>query len=244
MSTTTDDALRESLLAAGRQPRLQTAPIDATVAPSLSSPGYNVANVSRAALSVQLGQAAPYRRTVLTIPTFDASSTYTLTVGTTTVTDATPADAETALASLAADLVTAAIPGYTIAVTATSLTVTGPATLVSWTATTGSPVLAMTTDYVTARARLYASRVAATFGSRITDADQLNTALGWAWLPGYDLTVGLDGWTQDAACVGAIDALRWWLTDLAGHAGDACTPGAITYTTPTALVLPCLLGAT
>lgn len=243
-TSTTGQALQESLLAAGRNPLLQTTPIDCTVAPSYLSAGYDVTAYSRAALQVQLGRGAPYRRWVFTAPTFDAASTYVIAIGATSNTEATPADEATLWGNMATDLAAALPSTYTVEGAETSLTITGPAALGSFTATGGAPALAMQADYTSGRVRLYGRRSEVRYGTRISDADQLATAQGWALLPGRDWLIGMGGLYVDAVCCGATDSLRPWVTDLAGQPGDACSPGAITYTTPTALVLPCVLDGT
>ena len=245
MASSTDRALKESLLAFGRDPTLQTTPIVATVGPSYASPGYAVDNVSRVAVVCALGREGGYRRSVLTIGTFDAASTYAITVGGITSTSATPATRAAALTALVAGL--AGLPStYTVSTTTTELTIVGPSGVVSWTATAGAPVLGLLTEYTEARLRLYSRLDASAYGSRISDADDLVTAQAWtlhfACGEPCDYSVSLDGLHLDALPCGTASSLRPWLTDLAAPV-DVCTPGAITYRDPVALVLPCILGA-
>ena len=80
-TSTTSQAIKESLLAAGRSPLLQATPIDCTARPTLGSAGYDVTTVSRAGVQVQISSEGTARTAVFTIPTFDAASTYTVTVG-------------------------------------------------------------------------------------------------------------------------------------------------------------------
>lgn len=246
-TSTTPIALTQSILAFGRQPTLQTTPIVATTAPTYGSPGYAVDNVSRVAVRCALGRQGGYRRSVLTIPTFDALSTYTVTVGAVAVSSVTPATRSAALTALAASLTSGLATTYTVTATATELEIIGPTALVSFAATSGAPVLAVLTEYVTARLRLYARLGADAYGSRISDADDLVTAQAWMLHAPCgepaDYAVTLDGLHLDAMPCGTASALRPWLTDLAGVSGDACSPGAVTYRDPVALVLPCILGA-
>lgn len=247
MASSTDRALKESLLAFGRDPTLQTTPIVATVGPSYASPGYAVDNVSRVAVRCALGRQGGYRRSVLTIPTFDALSTYTVTVGAVAESSATPASVAAAFTALAASLTSSLGSSYTVTASATELEIIGPSALVSFVATAGAPVLAVLTEYVTARLRLFARLDAAAYGSRISNAADLVTAQAWMLHTPcgepVDYAVTLDGLHLDAVPCGTASALRPWLTDLAGVSGDACSPGAVTYRDPVALVLPCILGA-
>jgi len=245
VASSTDRALSESLLAFGRSPTLQTTPFDTTVAPSYASPGFAVDNVSRAAIVCSLGREGGYRRSVLTIPTFDALSTYAITVGGVTSTSATPATRAAALTALVAGL--AGLPAtYTVSTTATDLTIIGPEGIVSWTATAGAPVLALATEYTSARLRIFSRLDATAYGSRISDANDLETAQAWTLHlvcgEPCDYAVTLDGLHVDALPCGAASSLRPWLTDLSAPV-DVCTPGAITYRDPVALVVPCILGA-
>lgn len=249
MSIATSSLLAStSLLRAGMDPLQRTATLDPAIQPAQDGSGYDVSSVAIAAYQVAPSGASPGRRWVATVDTLDAASTYSLVVGSVTATSATPADAETLWTDLLNDLAPGLLDdGWTVQaidgdgeVTTTpaeyaGLFVEGPAdTALSWTASAGSPTLALTADAATLRARIYTRRSGDRYG-----AYQAADSTGWGLVA--DLLVDGDG-ARGTIDVGGEDSARIWVTDAAAAAGDTCTPGAVTVATPAALVLPCIRG--
>lgn len=252
MTATVDEQIRESLLAAGRQPRMQSDILDATDPPVSQGPGYDVRQVSRVAIGVHVQQGAPLTRWVLTVPTFDAASTYSLQLPgiAAPILIATPATQAALWTSLSAAVIGLALTDWVVDSTSTSLTLTGarpPGEVLKWTASAGSPVLALETDALGCRVRLYGSRAAATFGDRLGDDATLARARAWSILHGpcgsaADWTVDVDGGVVSALPVSDVDYVRPYVSDVVAP-DDLCVPGALTIRDPIVTVAPDILGA-
>jgi hypothetical protein len=257
MTTTTQSQIAEAVLAAGANPVLQRSLLDPTIPPSIGSQGYSVAGVGRAVVRVTMTRSGPRVRRVLTCPTFDAASTYDIDIGggTYTATDATPADEATMWTDIAAAL-TSTVSGTDIAVTVDavsggSLTIDAPASdgAVAWTATGGSPSLAMTSDPGSCRARIY-GRLSTTAGASHVPAGDASYPVvrDWGILATadgavHDYAVTADGLTIPDLWVRPVDGVRVWVTDVAAVTDEACSPGTLTVRDPLAAVFPCTLGA-
>ena len=247
MTATVQDQLRESLLAAGRDPLLQRPPIDGTVVPSPASEGYDVRQVSRAHLQVSLSESAPRRTHVHSVPTFDAASTYVLTVGGRTFTEATPASLSALMTDMQAQLADATTGigpvGGSSTLTDDVITMLAPPGPVTWTATGGSPDLLLVSDAESCVATLEGYLDSSRYGSHITDAADLRRATAWATIHNkcgepVSFNLGVGGLRISAFPVEDIDYARWYITSVAGNAGDSCTPGTLTIDAPLSLVIP------
>ena len=243
---TSADLLSASLLRAGLGPLQKTADTwTCTTQPTQDSPGFDVEAYAVAAVQLAPSGASPGRRIRVRLGTFDAASTYTLVVGGVTVTSAAPASVSALWAAIVA---WAAPTGYTITGVDTNGDATSvaadrrgvdivgpPSATVSWTATSGSPVLSTVVDAVQFLARTYTRRRESAYGTLAGD-----DSTGWAKVD--EVVVDADG-AERTVDVGRATSCRVWVTSATASGSDACSPGAVTVYTPVAIVLPATTGA-
>jgi hypothetical protein len=233
--------LSESLLQAGRDPRLQVNPATVpTGAPSRGSVGFDVSPVSRARAEVHLSLDAPYRTFVLGFDTFDAAATYTVATGSVSESAATPATIAAALAALAGALASSLPLGSTAEVVGSTLVIRSPDP-VSWTASGGSPVLTMAATATGCRARLFSRPAQAALGGYVSGVPAWSLHTEPDGSPA-DYIVTTEGLALDRVECGSASGMVWWISDAQVSGSDVCSPGAVTLTPPVAWVMPCLLG--
>jgi hypothetical protein len=227
-----------NLLAAGRRPlwseekRLDDDGVtwldDYANIPDGESMGVAMGDVLRCAVRVGLRERASRRQATLTIPTFDAASTYTVTVDGTAHVNVTPATRNEALTELAtainAGAAASAVTAYTYDddgevsdTAATSLVILSDAELgftLDFTSSGGSPVIAAVADPDSATVEIWACWA----GTAASGSQNSAPAALWALVNGQTYAIDERGFIERFE-VSGIDRLYVRVTDM-DHTGD------------------------
>lgn len=235
-----------AILAGARAPAWEDQPtltgadvaVDAPLrAPELASDGVNLDGVLYAMLSIPIRAAAHRRRGVITIGVFDATSSYTVTLGGNAFTSTTPANVATARNDLAAAI--EAHADYTASVVGTTVVFYGATDAdfsIVPSVSGGTGTIAVEADPSSATLRFWGWGGAA---SGYSAPELWHAILGPTVAP--SLSVDYRGALAPVSVAG-YSRVYVEVDSLAGHASDSTgTRGTLTYTTPTVRIGPCIL---